>query len=54
VLRGAISAQTYIAMRSNVSRSHNCTVQHLATFNYEWPKHRRLMQRITVGGTAPV
>jgi taurine dioxygenase len=32
----------------------NCTVQHLATFNYEWPQHRRLMQRITVGGTAPV
>ena len=28
----------------------NCTVQHLATFNYEWPRHRRLMQRITVGG----
>jgi taurine dioxygenase len=32
----------------------NCTVQHLATFNYEWPKHRRLLQRITVGGAAPV
>ena len=31
----------------------NCTVQHLATFNYEWPKHRRRMQRITVGGSAP-
>ena len=31
----------------------NCTVQHLATFNYEWPKHRRLMQRITVGGGVP-
>ena len=31
----------------------NCTVQHLATFNYEWPRHRRLMQRITVGGGAP-
>ena len=31
----------------------NCTVQHLATFNYEWPRHRRLMQRITVGGTEP-
>jgi alpha-ketoglutarate-dependent taurine dioxygenase len=31
----------------------NCTVQHLATFNYEWPRHRRLMQRITVGGSVP-
>jgi taurine dioxygenase len=31
----------------------NCSVQHLATFNYEWPRHRRLMQRITVGGTIP-
>jgi taurine dioxygenase len=32
----------------------NCTVQHLASFDYQWPKHRRLMQRVTVGGTAPV
>ncbi len=32
----------------------NCSVQHLATFDYEWPKHRRLMHRITVGGTIPV
>jgi taurine dioxygenase len=32
----------------------NCTVQHLASFNYEWPKHRRLMHRITVDGTVPV
>ena len=31
----------------------NCSVQHLATFNYEWPQHRRLMQRITVGGSIP-
>ncbi len=31
----------------------NCSVQHLATFDYEWPKHRRLMHRITVGGTKP-
>jgi taurine dioxygenase len=31
----------------------NCAVQHLATFNYEWPRHRRLMQRITVGGGVP-
>ena len=31
----------------------NCAVQHLATFNYEWPRHRRLMQRITVGGSIP-
>ena len=29
----------------------NCSVQHLASHDYEWPKHRRLMQRITVGGT---
>ena len=32
----------------------NCTVQHLATFDYHWPQHRRLMQRITVGGSAPL
>jgi taurine dioxygenase len=31
----------------------NCAVQHLATFNYAWPQHRRLMQRITVGGGVP-
>lgn len=27
----------------------NCAVQHIATFDYEWPRHRRSMQRITVG-----
>jgi taurine dioxygenase len=32
----------------------NCAVQHLATFDYHWPKHRRLMHRITVGGSIPV
>ena len=32
----------------------NCTVQHLASFDYKWPKHRRLMHRVTVGGTVPV
>ncbi|MDB5926411.1 MAG: hypothetical protein JWN13_5347 [Betaproteobacteria bacterium] len=32
----------------------NCTVQHLASFDYRWPKHRRLMHRITVDGTVPV
>ena len=31
----------------------NCAVQHLATFDYQWPQHRRHMQRITVGGSAP-
>jgi alpha-ketoglutarate-dependent taurine dioxygenase len=31
----------------------NCTVQHLASHDYEWPKHRRLMHRVTVGGTVP-
>ena len=31
----------------------NCTVQHLASFDYHWPRHRRLMQRVTVGGSAP-
>lgn len=31
----------------------NCSVQHLATFDYAWPKHRRLMHRITVGGSTP-
>ena len=30
----------------------NCAVQHLATFDYKWPQHRRLMHRITVGGSA--
>jgi taurine dioxygenase len=29
----------------------NCAVQHLASFDYKWPQHRRLMQRVTVGGT---
>lgn len=29
----------------------NCSVQHLATFDYQWPRHRRLMHRITVGCT---
>jgi taurine dioxygenase len=28
----------------------NGAVQHLATFDYQWPDHRRLMWRITVGG----
>ena len=27
----------------------NCAVQHIATFDYKWPEHRRLMWRITVG-----
>jgi taurine dioxygenase len=31
----------------------NCSVQHLATFDYQWPQHRRLMHRITVGGSIP-
>jgi len=31
----------------------NCAVQHLASFDYRWPKHRRLMHRVTVGGSAP-
>ena len=31
----------------------NCTVQHLASFDYQWPRHRRLMHRVTVGGSAP-
>lgn len=29
----------------------NCAVQHLATFDYKWPEERRLMWRMTVGGT---
>ena len=29
----------------------NCTVQHLASFDYQWPQHRRLMHRVTVGGS---
>ena len=32
----------------------NCAVQHLASFDYKWPQHRRLMHRVTVGGHAPV
>jgi taurine dioxygenase len=32
----------------------NCMVQHLASFDYQWPKHRRLMHRVTVDGTVPV
>lgn len=31
----------------------NCTVQHLASLDYQWPKHRRLMHRVTVGGAIP-
>ena len=31
----------------------NCTVQHLASLDYQWPQHRRLMHRITVDGTIP-
>jgi taurine dioxygenase len=31
----------------------NCSVQHLATFDYHWPQHRRLMHRITIGGSRP-
>jgi taurine dioxygenase len=30
----------------------NCAVQHLATFDYKWPEHRRLMWRITVDAAA--
>ena len=30
----------------------NPAVQHLAVHDYEWPQHRRLMHRITVGGNA--
>ena len=32
----------------------NCTVQHLASLDYRWPKQRRLMHRITVDGTVPI
>jgi taurine dioxygenase len=31
----------------------NCSVQHLASFDYQWPRHRRLMHRVTVGGSEP-
>jgi len=30
----------------------NSAVQHLAVHDYEWPRHRRLMHRITMGQTA--
>lgn len=29
----------------------NCAVQHLASFDYQWPEERRLMWRMTVGGS---
>ena len=29
----------------------NCAVQHLASFDYEWPQEQRLMWRLTVGGS---
>ena len=32
----------------------NCALQHLASFDYKWPQHRRLMHRVTVGGSIPV
>ena len=32
----------------------NCALQHLASFDYKWPQHRRLMHRVTVGGSVPV
>jgi taurine dioxygenase len=32
----------------------NCSVQHVASFDYRWPQHRRLMHRVTVGGSVPV
>ena len=32
----------------------NCALQHLASFDYQWPQHRRLMHRVTVGGSVPV
>jgi len=31
----------------------NVSVQHLASFDYRWPAHRRLMHRVTVGGSRP-
>ncbi len=27
----------------------NCAVQHIAHIDYQWPQHRRLLQRVTVG-----
>ena len=31
----------------------HCLVPHLATFDYQWPQHRRRVQRITVDGSVP-
>ncbi len=31
----------------------NCSVQHLAAFDYTWPKHQRLMHRMTAGESIP-
>lgn len=31
----------------------NCAVQHLAVHDYEWPRHRRMMHRVTMGQTVP-
>ncbi len=42
---------THTWQQGNLLMWDNCTVQHLATFDYQWPQHRRLMQRITVGGS---
>ncbi len=32
----------------------NCATQHRATFDYAWPRHRRLMHRTSIVGTVPV
>lgn len=32
----------------------NCALQHLASFDYKWPRHRRLLQRVMVEGSIPV
>lgn len=31
----------------------NRAVQHLASFDYTWPKHRRLMHRVTLAEPLP-
>jgi len=32
----------------------NCSLQHLASFDYKWPRHRRLLERVMVEGSVPV
>ena len=43
---------THIWRKGDILMWDNCAVQHIARFDYQWPRHRRLMHRITVGAGA--